>query len=421
MVFIGEKCMVIFKLPDEAILDALMAIENDGEEIDLESLPEEFRYGDYAVATWQIIAFLIKAIQELHVTPVLIGDLDCQDQDLLVDVAGLFRVGNGWNFKDDALGSNPAGWTITDEIGGTINVIVSKDGHAKVLELDRTSGDITCKVDFPTKGSTDGDTVELYIRAAQTNAQGFFTISDADTGVEVVQLYFHSDGHIYFRNRDPVEWTTYDCGTYTADTWYHLKIVGDFTNGTCDIYINDVKKVDAEEFSNNTGNDFGLLWCQALTSNGTYFVDAVGYSWDSGYTVGDNKLVESQRLWVYSARRLFNTAGKAVFEIGTSTDYPNEIYCYQLKNKVSATTFDAYNDIDLLRSLKPVEVDVSYDFTDPFTGERHVGTKKKKVLPKSILSIIDDEGFLNSGEAFALLRDTLLQMDDRLKQLESRQ
>ena len=76
--------------------------------------------------------------------------------------------------------------------------------------------------------------------------------------------------------------------SYNANQWYHQRIIFDTTSDTYDWYIDGILRVDNGNFASPVDNIGSTNIKGGWTSTGSCYVDAIGYSWDSGYDFGDN-------------------------------------------------------------------------------------------------------------------------------------
>ena len=76
--------------------------------------------------------------------------------------------------------------------------------------------------------------------------------------------------------------------SYVANQWYHHKVVFNTTSDTYDWYIDGILKVDDGDFLNPVTNIGSTEIKGGWTSTGSCYIDAIGYSWDPNYNVGDN-------------------------------------------------------------------------------------------------------------------------------------
>jgi len=190
------------------------------------------------------------------------------------------------DFRDDTVGADPSGWTV-DEAGGTINVIASLEGHKKVVELDDTNGEDDVILS-QTISRTNG-IVEFWIRIDENNKQTFFFIQDG-TYNHVIDLLWQNDGNLQYYDG---AWHVID--TYNADQWYHIKIkfdCGVSGDGTNDwhLWVDSVSKDGGTGYSfRGTPITMDLIkWVTGTACTTKTYIDAIGYSWDPQYTVGDN-------------------------------------------------------------------------------------------------------------------------------------
>ncbi len=189
-----------------------------------------------------------------------------------------------YDFKDDMVGGNPAGFTIHDEGGGTINIIAEYQNHKKVLELNDSDGgaDLRMTQTF-TAGAQEEGYVELWTAATDVSEGIFFRFLD---GADADQLLFRTDGANWqaFYN---VVWNT--VATALDNTLYHILVYWYDDGGITkfSMWIDGTQVVTDETASGN--NDIAKL--EFLTSNtmiNIIYYSSIGYSWDPNYAIGDN-------------------------------------------------------------------------------------------------------------------------------------
>ena len=187
-----------------------------------------------------------------------------------------------YGFESDLDGGNPSGWAL-NEGGGTINVISSLDGHEKVVEFSDTNGADTIFMTNSFVGKTTG-TVECWVRINSTD-QGF-AIYIGDGGVSnAIRLNWEPDGLVKYQAPGliPIE-------AYTADKWYHIKIEFD-TSTDWHLWIDGVSKDSGAGYNYvGTPSAMDIMYFDSYTPSTScwFYIDAVGYSWDPVYNVGDN-------------------------------------------------------------------------------------------------------------------------------------
>jgi len=191
-----------------------------------------------------------------------------------------------YGFENDQVGNNPDKWTV-DESGGTVNVISNLGGHEKVVEIHDTSSGSTCQVENKFSNTVAG-TIELWVRLDSTNKGVNIWIGDEegpnDIWIDAVRLFFEPDGWIKYQDT-----ILHNIMTYSADYWYHIRVDFDCTPQTFDLYIDNELKVNDGAMSGDASY-MDTLNFNTYTPSDNYYVyfDAVGYSWDSDYSLGDN-------------------------------------------------------------------------------------------------------------------------------------
>ncbi|MFW9819841.1 MAG: hypothetical protein ACFFE5_09545, partial [Candidatus Thorarchaeota archaeon] len=192
-----------------------------------------------------------------------------------------------YGFENDEVDSVPFGWT--DQSGGPTwcKVITSEDGHNNVLQLYDTTGGDPYAVN-PINNKESG-TVEFWLKNVDMAERVYFAPRNGTTQLFRVLL---ADNMAKVTAQGP---TGHDLAAASADTWYHFSV--DFECGT-----GNYKSLGQYEFAvTYHGIRYGpyKFWNNAsfaddITFSGFwgygnyYYVDAVGYSWDPDYSIGDN-------------------------------------------------------------------------------------------------------------------------------------
>ncbi|MBD3312796.1 hypothetical protein GF352_05075, partial [archaeon] len=189
-----------------------------------------------------------------------------------------------YSFTDDEVGSAPSGWTV-DETGGTVQVIGDLGAHHKVLELQDTSGsgEVRAKNGFSSQSS---GTIEFWIRKSSNTKYSFFNLGYG--GNNALYLEFAGDGYVKWVDDS---FNSHNIASYSADTWYHYRIEFD---ASTDWHL----WIDGQSMDGGAGYGYLVAWMSTFDflrfgtkhSHLDFFnyVDAVGYSWDPDYEVGDN-------------------------------------------------------------------------------------------------------------------------------------
>ena len=198
-----------------------------------------------------------------------------------------------YNFKDDedaiytVDAEAEAGITFVDTAnigaGSSISIVASLEGHRKVLKMTRVTNNVELLKNISSSGETTG-TYEFWVYATDSTKRcNIITYEDA-TNQECVQLAIDAGKLQYFTGGAFHDVTD---GAIANNTLYHIKVVFDCVAHTFDVYIDgDLKDAglgfrDARDLVKN-------IRIVMSTEDGTYYIDAFAYSWDTDYKIGDN-------------------------------------------------------------------------------------------------------------------------------------
>ncbi|MFW9819840.1 MAG: hypothetical protein ACFFE5_09540, partial [Candidatus Thorarchaeota archaeon] len=193
-----------------------------------------------------------------------------------------------YGFENDVIGNDPSGW-IVDETGGPIQVVSELDGHKNVLEIQDNDGTFRSDVYQTFSSPQISGEIEFWWRI-QSSAHHNVRIRNGTTDgtSEVVQI----------RARDAtMEYQYYNGSTWHAIcnyqdlSWHHIRIRFDLAQGW-DIWVDgDLKSSGSYEYSfaNSLASVNNLQFATGTLMQHDQWIDAVGYSWDPSYSIGDNK------------------------------------------------------------------------------------------------------------------------------------
>lgn len=211
------------------------------------------------------------------------GDLEGLDNDCtIVNSTDSGNYPGTYSFTDDVIGGDPAGWSI-DETGGTINVISDLGGHNKIVELNDINADsISVSNSFDNQES---ETIEFWIRGDSFSTTKDFSVDLKDSSTIFARIRTQSS-QLQYITRSSV-WTNFKA--VNNDQWYHIKWEFDTITDKHSIYVDGVLFV-SEQDSWSISNEIDTLVFGTGSADSLYFsyVDAVGYSWDENYDIGDN-------------------------------------------------------------------------------------------------------------------------------------
>ena len=214
------------------------------------------------------------------------GDLNYLDENYTI--LNSTHIGAGgtfpaeFSFTDDAIGSNPAGWSV-DESDGTVNVISVLDGHTKVVEFHDTAGGTIGMTDTFSNHATG--TVELWVRTDSVTSALFIKIEDGSSS-NALDIWTSGDGNWVGR-------LTTICGA-SNNEWVHVKITWNCASTwSVELRDSDLNLLGSQSGLGYIGTPSAMDRIEITshtTPSGYYiYADAVDYSWASGYSDGRNK------------------------------------------------------------------------------------------------------------------------------------
>ena len=213
---------------------------------------------------------------------------------------GYYPATYGFDYDPD--GNFPREWTLESN-GGTCQVIQSLGDHKKVVELYDSSvpdGYIGMINNFTSK-QTEG-TVEFYFRSNDTNKHTDIYLYENSTN-DGIRLTIMLNNLWYYKSMTFVGLGT----TMESNRWYHFRIEFNSTTNTFWLWVDSTRITiyggDYPYQNNNTGMNHLSLTTYVYDMNYSSYFDAIGYSWDSAYDVGDN-IKEGMRLTFYNNTHL---------------------------------------------------------------------------------------------------------------------
>jgi hypothetical protein len=183
------------------------------------------------------------------------------------------------------------GWTDTSHAGHNPTIINNIDGHHKVLQFYDSSTTKAGSILHEWSNSYITGAIELWVRTSSTTDITDIIIRDG-TNSNSLYFRFDTDGNMKYYDGS----VYHILGTYQTDQWYHIRFKWDLT---------EIPWMPDEEYWNiwvdgqNIGTGLGfygapvamdsLVIQTGVSSTDYYFyVDAIGYSFDSEYEIGDN-------------------------------------------------------------------------------------------------------------------------------------
>jgi len=199
-----------------------------------------------------------------------------------------------FGFECDEDDDFPKGWFDSSGANGYAKVIDGIGGHNKVLECYSSSLD-----DSRVDSSIFFDSQE------HGSIEFWWYKSSSYTSAAIIDFWGETPGacisirvdHWPIENNDKVEYATaagyLDTGYpfYSDNKWMHFRIDFNCSSDTYSLWIDEVKYLDNINFLNSK-DETSVNQTRFDSYNAAnavlYYVDAVSFSWDLGYSVGDN-------------------------------------------------------------------------------------------------------------------------------------
>ncbi len=172
------------------------------------------------------------------------------------------------NFNADATGTPPSGWTSTTS-GGTAAVQEVPSITDKSTRLAKTTSAGSAGIARSFTPATGKVAFEAKLRSEETT--GTKNLSIYGSGGAAVATVTFSSGTIYASNGA----NSSSLQTYTAGTWYLIRLEIDTTMGFYDVYVNGVRQLTNGSLT-SAGSDVARIACAIGDgSSGTAYFDAI--------------------------------------------------------------------------------------------------------------------------------------------------
>ena len=211
-------------------------------------------------------------------------------------------------FYSEESGHYPATYSFTNETDGTSGTDITfidyvsidascsaticgaNNEHRKILDLydNNNAGKVLVSNSFNNQMT---GTVECYIMSDDVSAADIFLyIDDDDTDyyTESLGIRIWNSNLLYFDGGT----STWEIALGISDNvWYHIKISFSEASNTYDLYVNGVSEASGVPFRADPEQLNRITFSTDNAELGFhYYIDAIGFSWDSNYNIGDNLL-----------------------------------------------------------------------------------------------------------------------------------
>ncbi|MFW9968750.1 MAG: DNRLRE domain-containing protein [Candidatus Odinarchaeota archaeon] len=217
------------------------------------------------------------------------GTLNTKDGDSTdIDSEGSGIYPATYTFTDDTIGGKPAGWNINLDYSYVYgHVIEEKYDHSEVTQLYDNSASNYIRMRQTSLNDYTNETIEFWMAIDwQTpNSYNNYYFFLRDDGVDLVGLSWEDDSHVWKLTSDGWE----SICSLSQNQWYHYSIIFDYDKEGWNLWIDGVD-YGFSLFSGDTtdGIDYIRFQSEDLATYSYLWLDAIGYSWDTSYNLGDN-------------------------------------------------------------------------------------------------------------------------------------
>ncbi len=209
---------------------------------------------------------------------------------------GLGCYNDSLNFKDETIGSAPSDTsqgTWLDNSGGdcAVYMIDKNNGHSNIIQFEDYDNTNNAELYFTfTSAQTDGSIEYWYMTTDPTYQFGFFCY---DEGVGLAAGIHQYDDLWYYWD-DNVAWQAMGGTAPVVGKWYRITITFDCGTDKVTYTIVDEDDVAIANADNknmaSTPTTINKIWLFTRDANLNYliFIDAIGFTWDTDYILGDN-------------------------------------------------------------------------------------------------------------------------------------
>ncbi|MHA1251445.1 MAG: CBM96 family carbohydrate-binding protein, partial [Candidatus Helarchaeota archaeon] len=230
-------------------------------------------------------------------------------------------------------------------VNSSISVVNSVDGHNNILKLYRESNcddAVTIADDFNDQVS---GIIEFWFRSTDVSVGtykplwfGFWY------GSEKVRIMFNYPAGNVISYHDGSAYQTIYTGL-KANKWYHIRVDFDCSVDAFDMYLNGTSIGSDLGFmvSSNYINGITISQRDNSTYECTHYIDAIGYSWDSDYDVGDNINSHGKDVITDLENNGWVINNLPYISIGINGEYNSHKKILNLSDNNNEDTFDIYN------------------------------------------------------------------------------
>ena len=225
-----------------------------------------------------------------------------------------------FNFKDETDYTDPTSWTITENGTTEIQVIPNKEGHNKVLKFNDDDNANQCIATTPIFSGQPSGTIEYWVYIGTNGVLDLFYV-ELHGSSRVIHMYFQVANN-RLSTLDGTGWDNYNNADLIMNSWIHIQHVFDKGADTIKHYCNGVL-LGTDDYENSVDITHIKFFTIDAQTTATYYcyLDAIGYSWDTNYNIGDNIFWKNYKDSMAEA----NFEGEALYTSGTNIEWVDSL------------------------------------------------------------------------------------------------
>jgi hypothetical protein len=194
-----------------------------------------------------------------------------------------------FGFENQLPGVMPNDWIIYQSSGTAyLRTVDELDGHKRVLDFySGVNGDY-CYYEKNLKMNITIGTIEFWFQTTDVSPPTWYSWFILSDGISESERHIRlciRDGTLTFHNS--TDYLLVD--SIVPNQWYHLRVDFNMIANTSTIYLNNVLKLsNVDNYGNGSQINTIHVTNHNNLANTHLYLDAIGYSWDPHYNIGDN-------------------------------------------------------------------------------------------------------------------------------------
>jgi len=195
-----------------------------------------------------------------------------------------------YSFTNDAVGTHPVGWTITEPASSAVSVVAEKAGHGKVLNLTRITADPTATQIFGSKSPSNGYNLEFWVYGKNGSRMDIDIQNTGFGSGSYIWMQFHFYEKKLYNIINGGSSSDLLSNSLMGETWYHVRIRPTGAS-SFQMWLNGIQLFPTDTFQHPS--TYTRIVFQTAAMAGSFYVDAVDYSWASGYYLNRNTVPDT--------------------------------------------------------------------------------------------------------------------------------